>query len=590
MKELKSIFWMCIFILATASIVNSQTDRDSGVVTEAVTGRGILWNVNVPYEFIQLRVKGPHGLVFDGRFSAGTPIRYEFLDDSGRLLPDGQYAYELRIAPELDHSLREEIRGLRSSGDTALRTQVREALGSGKMAHSGFFRLINGSAATPGRSVDVDGIAGESDPLAIEAAGAFSFNVIAEVDSTLKGDLCIGDGCPGGGEDLPIFGASTLLMMDRDVRIKFDDTSTEVGFAARDWQLGANEAGSGGAEKFFLQDCGFANEGLCPGSLFPFTVMGNSRNNALFVDSDGHVGLGTSTPAALIHAVSGESPALRLDQDGSEGMDLQAWDLVGNDDFFSVRDVTGGGLEPLRIQPGAPTGALNVSSLGAVGLGVSNPQAPVHLQRADGSAQVLVRETNATATPRTLFALENNGAVRFNFVNTATGDDWFFSQDGLGRYIISLVGTGGPEMLIAQNGRVLMGPGPSSVFDLSPTGDLAISGTLTQSSDRNRKADIEPVDSRNVLEKAAELPIATWRFDVDDESIRHMGPMAQDFYAAFGLGANDKTLSPLDVSAVALAAIQGLAAENRELRQRMESLERRLSALESKSAGSDDLE
>jgi hypothetical protein len=52
--------------------------------------------------------------------------------------------------------------------------------------------------------------------------------------------------------------------------------------------------------------------------------------------------------------------------------------------------------------------------------------------------------------------------------------------------------------------------------------------------------------------------VSTWNYTAQDGSIRHMGPMAQDFRAAFGLGEDDTTISVVDEQGVALAAIQGL--------------------------------
>ncbi len=56
------------------------------------------------------------------------------------------------------------------------------------------------------------------------------------------------------------------------------------------------------------------------------------------------------------------------------------------------------------------------------------------------------------------------------------------------------------------------------------------------------------------------MPIASWNYKAQDDSIRHMGPMAQDFHAAFGLGVSDKLVDTIDPDGVALAAIQGLHA------------------------------
>src|SRR5579863_285094 len=55
-------------------------------------------------------------------------------------------------------------------------------------------------------------------------------------------------------------------------------------------------------------------------------------------------------------------------------------------------------------------------------------------------------------------------------------------------------------------------------------------------SDRNVKRDFEPVDGRGVLESLARVPMSTWSYRSEDRSVRHLGPMAQDFHEAFGLG------------------------------------------------------
>ena len=115
-------------------------------------------------------------------------------------------------------------------------------------------------------------------------------------------------------------------------------------------------------------------------------------------------------------------------------------------------------------------------------------------------------------------------------------------------------------------------------------GNVYVHGTLTQTSDRNAKQNIEAVDSGSILEKVADLPVTTWSYKTDSGT-RHLGPMAQDFRAAFNLGLDDKSIGIIDESGVALAAIQGLnrkvesenaalRAENSELKARLERLER----------------
>jgi hypothetical protein len=77
-------------------------------------------------------------------------------------------------------------------------------------------------------------------------------------------------------------------------------------------------------------------------------------------------------------------------------------------------------------------------------------------------------------------------------------------------------------------------------------------------SDRNLKELFETTDSTAILKKLSELPISKWSYKSDDESIRHIGPMAQDFAAAFGVGEDDKHIHPVDANGVAFAAIQAL--------------------------------
>jgi len=84
------------------------------------------------------------------------------------------------------------------------------------------------------------------------------------------------------------------------------------------------------------------------------------------------------------------------------------------------------------------------------------------------------------------------------------------------------------------------------------------SGSWSTTSDRNAKANIEPVDTEQVLARLAAMPISTWNYRTQDAGIRHLGPMAQDFRAAFGLGENDTSISTVDGQGIALAAIQGL--------------------------------
>ena len=112
--------------------------------------------------------------------------------------------------------------------------------------------------------------------------------------------------------------------------------------------------------------------------------------------------------------------------------------------------------------------------------------------------------------------------------------------------------------------------------------DGAVTATsFTPTSDRNAKQGFEPVNAAEVLEKVARLPLTRWQFKEDDSGAWHLGPTAQDFHAAFGLGANDTTIATVDADGVALAAIQGL---NEKVEVRSQKSEVRIQKLEAENA------
>jgi trimeric autotransporter adhesin len=89
-------------------------------------------------------------------------------------------------------------------------------------------------------------------------------------------------------------------------------------------------------------------------------------------------------------------------------------------------------------------------------------------------------------------------------------------------------------------------------------------GSWASVSDRERKRDFAPVDGDDILARVAALPVTSWSYRDDTSGRRYIGPVAQDFHAAFGLG-DDETIATLDVDGVTLAAIKALEQRGREL-------------------------
>lgn len=204
--------------------------------------------------------------------------------------------------------------------------------------------------------------------------------------------------------------------------------------------------------------------------------------------------------------------------------------------------------------------ALNVDPAGNVGIGTTSPESPLHVQRSDGTARVQVTEN--LVGPSMPFQGVAQGLVRFELFNEAEDERWRFTNVGT-KFAINNVGQDSPgaEMSLFKNG------------------DMTIGGVLTENSDVNAKQDIVPVDRHDVLAKIARLPIAEWSYK-DSPKQRHVGPMAQDFYAAFGLGRSDRHIATLDSSGIALAGIQALLEDNKRLAETNQALLERLAALE----------
>ena len=85
-----------------------------------------------------------------------------------------------------------------------------------------------------------------------------------------------------------------------------------------------------------------------------------------------------------------------------------------------------------------------------------------------------------------------------------------------------------------------------------------------------------------LLESLKELPIYEWQYKGKDR--RHIGPMAQDFHAAFGLGDDDKTIATIDADGIALAAIQAqqelIEAQSAKIDQQAEIIENLMKRLD----------
>jgi hypothetical protein len=169
------------------------------------------------------------------------------------------------------------------------------------------------------------------------------------------------------------------------------------------------------------------------------------------------------------------------------------------------------------------------------------------------------------------------------------------SANGVGLYVLQTNSSDACVVLNSYNGDIIKGFGSSGafggpntlVFYVTVFGDV-YAHSFNSTSDRNAKENFSSISPAEILDKVASLPVSQWNFKGEQKEVQHIGPMAQDFHAAFGLdGTEDKRISLTDEGGVALAAIQGLNqkliekdGEIQTLKQQNDSLAERLNELE----------
>ncbi len=404
---------------AGAAALGSRLPDAESVALET-SGAGIVFRPQDEFAKMILTVTGPFEYVFVREVGPGEAALFE--PDPGETV-DGSYTWEVRSFPILPRETLATLRRARRSGDdAAVRALMRAgALPDQARTQAGGFRIVDGAIVLGGepeeRSPAKEGPRAGDVPL----KGDYVINN----DLIVDGSACVGFDCADGWT----FSFTTIGMSEHNTRIKFDDTSYTASYPNNDWQLLANDSSNGGTEKFSIIDCGDNDsQGNCSGSTV-FTVEAGADSHSLYVDDAGRVGFGTSTPVVELHVVDGNTPTLRLAQDGSSGFTAQTFDVAGNEANFFIRDATNGSKLPFRIKPGAPTSSLTILDTGYVGFGTWSPSDRIHLEAGGSEAPgIRIRNTDAAGT----------GWV----FRVADDDEFRISKDGSGSVELALDDSG----------------------------------------------------------------------------------------------------------------------------------------------------
>ena len=499
------MFFVCGFAVS-ANTTGSCGDAQNEFAEVMIGSSGINFMPKVSYAELVVTVARADGSVFQETFESGSTPYLDLSSICGSTYRDGIYTYELRVIP----AARQRIRGeIEKAGLERSEPQFHRAL-----VQTGSFSVQNGAIVPPG---------GAQESL------SRTQDVLHYDDVIITGSLCVGFDCANGES----FGYCTIKLKENNLQLCFEDTSVGS-FPTNDWKIQINDTTSGGASYFTLWDT--------DGGRRPFTIEAGAPAHSLYVEDYGRVGLGTSIPYVELHIVDGDSPTIRLDQDGSSGWAAQRWDLCGNETNFFIRDVTNGSKLCFRIQPNTPSNTLCMRSTGYVGIGTWSPAYPLEIETTGANAELAVQRTS--------------GATNFISAGASYG---FFGT------------TTNHALRINTNGTWKMQINTNGTLDMSDGGGY--DGTWNDASSREYKENIRNLNCDDALKALEELNPVRFNYKKNKEEER-LGFIAEDVPDVVAMK-DRKNLSAMDIVAVLTKVVQEQQKSISELNKKIAELEKK---------------
>jgi hypothetical protein len=463
MKYQKSLvavlFVAAVFVCLQTAALGQGASQTANLRAE---GMGVRFDSSIQHTSASLTISAPDGNVYRREFGAGAVPSFALLDKAGAALGNGTYTYELRLNTAQARDPKERLAALDDGVEDEQGRTSRKRSRVQSVVQSGSFSVVNGVLYAGSEIEPTTGRPSSTKSFGTNpqrSTGVISGNTLTRLrnhrlsllpdivqpdDVIIQGSACVGLDCVNNEN----FGFDTIRLKENNDRIQFDDTSTSTGFPTNNWQIRANSSASGG-ESFL----GFVDQGATGNSetgTIVLQVNAGAPANSIKVDSTGRLGLRTATPVLDVHANTGNTPAIRLEQNNGSGFTAQTWDIAGNEANFFVRDVTGGSRLPFRIRPGAPTSSIDINASGNVGIGTASPSEKLQVS-GSGVQRFSVIETGSGVDTRVVSSTTNGffGTASNHLLNIGTNSTANITVLTNGRVGI---GTTAPDQVLSVNG------------------------------------------------------------------------------------------------------------------------------------------
>ncbi len=318
------------------------------------------------------------------------------------------------------------------------------------------------------------------------------------------------------------FGFDTQVLSENNLRILFEDTSNSASFPTNDWRMTINDSSNGGLNHFSIDDVTGGQGGV-------FRIEAGADANSIYIDATNRVGIGRANPVVELHIADGDTPTLRLEQDGTSGFTPQTWDVAGNETNFFIRDATNSSRLPFRIRPGALTSSIDISANGDVG--INNSSADAQLDVIAPAADVVVAEFSSGDPFAYIRFRDGMSTADQEPVIGAHEDTLEFVSTAGFHFKTSFETPGGSLLTLLSDGKMGIGTNAPTEM-LHVVGNIAKTGNIVGASDRRLKTNIRSIT--NALDIVNALDGKSYNYRTGSYKTlnlpagKHYGLIAQD--------------------------------------------------------------